>query len=137
MCVLGQNFPDRFTKGLGCCNQKLISSHLLCKPSCLAWSFAAVCSQSLLHVVKADLFSAATHKPVYISELVILLPKPCAGLIDLVCFELPYHNDRSQSFQNTETISTFTAKKLTSSHTYWLRSMNQVLMYLYLGSPWL
>lgn len=31
----------------------------------------------------------------------------------------------------------FHCKKLTSSHTYWLRSMNQVLMYLYLHLSWL
>lgn len=40
----------------------------------------------------------------------MLLPEPPVGLTHLVYFELPYHNDRSQSLQNTETVSTFTAK---------------------------
>lgn len=48
------------------------------------------------------MLSAASHKPVCISELAILLSKPSAGLIDLVCFELPHHNDRHQSLQNTD-----------------------------------
>lgn len=63
--------------------------------------------------------------------MILILPKPPVGLTHPVYFDLPYHNNRSQSLQNPEMVSAFTAKNLLPPAEL---DIEQILVYLYLGS---